>query len=72
MLLDLELSDGFGTEVLERARSVALAVRVLIITAGGRAELIDRARRLGADALLLKPFELSELEQWLEVNEPEP
>ena len=68
LLLDLELPDGFGTDVLERARSHALPVRVAVITAGGRAELIDRARRLGA-AVLLKPFELRELEEWLDADQ---
>ena len=68
MLLDLELPDGFGTEVLEKARSECLPLRVAIITAGGRAELLERARQLGADAVLLKPFELRELEEWLKAD----
>ena len=61
VVLDLELPDMGGIEVLQRARARGDDVPVLILTASG--EPPDRVRGLnaGADDYLPKPFDLDEL-----------
>ena len=61
VVLDLELPDMGGIEVLQRARARGDDVPVLILTASG--EPPDRVRGLnaGADDYLPKPFDLEEL-----------
>jgi two-component system, OmpR family, response regulator len=62
VVLDLNLPEMDGFEVLKRLRARRNTVPVLVLTA--RDELQDRVRGLdlGADDYLAKPFELSELE----------
>ena len=61
VVLDLELPDMGGMQVLQRARARGDDVPVLILTASG--EPPDRVRGLnaGADDYLPKPFDLEEL-----------
>ena len=61
VVLDLELPDMGGMQVLQRARARGDDVPVLILTASG--EPPDRVRGLnaGADDYLAKPFDLEEL-----------
>jgi two-component system, OmpR family, response regulator len=62
VVLDLNLPEIDGFELLKRLRARRNAVPVLVLTA--RDEVEDRVRGLdlGADDYLAKPFELSELE----------
>ena len=62
VVLDLNLPEMDGFEVLKRLRARRNAVPVLVLTA--RDDVEDRVRGLdlGADDYLAKPFELSELE----------
>jgi CheY-like chemotaxis protein len=46
-LLDLELGDGFGTEVAAALRRAAPALPIAFLTAGGPARLLDEAQRFG-------------------------
>jgi two-component system response regulator QseB len=61
LLLDLNLPDGDGLQLLNRLRRERQALPVLILSA--RDALNDRLRGLdsGADDYLVKPFELAEL-----------
>lgn len=61
VLLDLNLPDGDGLQLLARLRRERQALPVLILSA--RDALNDRLRGLdtGADDYLVKPFELAEL-----------
>jgi two-component system response regulator QseB len=61
VLLDLNLPDGDGLQLLARLRRERQGLPVLILSA--RDALIDRLRGLdsGADDYLVKPFELAEL-----------
>ncbi len=62
LILDLNLPDMRGLEVLKRIRAQGNETPVLILSA--RANVDDRVRGLdsGADDYLVKPFNLSELE----------
>lgn len=46
-LLDIELGDGFGTEVAARLRAGAPELPIAFLTAGGPAVHLDAARQLG-------------------------
>jgi len=61
VLLDLKLPDDTGLEVLEEIRRVRRSCPVLVMTAYGSPEAVDRALKLGALAIVPKPFDLDHL-----------
>ncbi|HZM36832.1 MAG TPA: response regulator [Burkholderiales bacterium] len=63
VLLDVMLPQGSGFDVCRRMRAdPALAgVRIVMLTARGRADEQDLGRSLGADAYVLKPFSTREV-----------
>jgi PAS domain S-box-containing protein len=65
VLLDLDLPDGSGLEVLERMREEArlAEVPVLVVSAAADEGLLAEARAKGAQASLLKPVDLQQLRQ---------
>ena len=66
LLLDLNLPDGVGTEILRRVRSQALPVRVAIVTGSDDDALMDEARALGVDAVFMKPPDWDKLLEWVD------
>jgi DNA-binding response OmpR family regulator len=60
-ILDLNLPQKDGTEVLRLVRSVTEDLPVLILTARGDVETRVKCLDLGADDCMLKPFSLAEL-----------
>jgi len=62
VILDINLPDGSGTDLLRGLRKAGNATPVLMLTA--RCEVEDRVAALdgGADDYLVKPFDLRELE----------
>lgn len=56
VLLDLNLPDMDGIEILKRVSTQALPTRVIVITAHGSVNTAVEAMRLGAHDFLLKPF----------------
>ncbi len=63
VLLDIGLPDISGLDVLEQARKRAPDVPIIVITAHGTLENAVTARRLGAAAYLVKPLNLTDLQQ---------
>ncbi|MBD9426703.1 response regulator [Pseudomonas sp. PDM15] len=65
VLLDLDLPDGSGLEVLEYMRNEPrlAEVPVLVVSAAADEELLAEARARGAQACLLKPVDLQQLRQ---------
>jgi DNA-binding NtrC family response regulator len=61
ILLDLQLPDDTGLDVLEEVRRVRRSCPVLVMTAYGSPEAVDRAMKLGALAIVPKPFDLDHL-----------
>lgn len=61
-ILDIELPDGEGTQIVTDLRSKQAATRILMLTV--RTKIDDRVSALdsGADDYLVKPFDLRELE----------
>jgi two-component system response regulator TctD len=62
VILDINLPDGSGIDILRGARARKLAAPILMLTA--RLDVEDRIEALdiGADDYLMKPFDLRELE----------
>ena len=65
VLLDIDLPDGSGLEVLELMRSQPrlAEVPVLVVSAAADEELLAEARAMGAAASLLKPVDLQQLRE---------
>jgi CheY-like chemotaxis protein len=65
VLLDLDLPDGSGLEVLEymRGEPRLAEVPVMVVSAAADEELLAEARAKGAQACLLKPVDLQQLRQ---------
>ena len=61
LVLDLNLPDGDGLELLEEAKAVSPRLAVLVLTARGADEDRIAGLRLGADDYVTKPFRLEEL-----------
>lgn len=63
VLLDVNMPRCGGIEMLERMRTDACDVPVLLLTTEGHPSLIRRARNAGAKAWLVKPVPHEELRQ---------
>jgi DNA-binding NtrC family response regulator len=57
VLLDLQLPDGDGLELLESLRETSPELRVIVITANGSIYRAVQAMRAGAFDFLVKPFD---------------
>ena len=65
LLLDLNLPDGPGTEVLRHIRARSLPVRVALLTGASDTNLIEEARALGVDEVFIKPPDWDKLLDWV-------
>ena len=63
MILDLNLPDGLGMELLQEIRHLGLPTRVLILS-GAAASPCPDAQVLGIDAYVIKPPDWDKLLQW--------
>ena len=65
LVLDLQLPDGSGIELLRYVRERQLPVRVAIHTGCSDRTLLNEVRKLRPDALFVKPFDPTRLVAWL-------
>ena len=70
LILDLELPDGLGSDLLRELRQQRLPVRVAVVTGTSDKALLADVRALRPDALFIKPFRPTELLQWLDAGGP--
>jgi DNA-binding NtrC family response regulator len=61
VLLDIRLPDSSDLTLLSRLRLLAPDARVILMTAHGTPEVVQKALDLGAFRVVSKPFEMSEL-----------
>jgi two-component system response regulator PilR (NtrC family) len=61
VLTDVKLPDGDGLEILRHVKAASPETAVVVMTAFGTTEMAVAARKLGAEAYLLKPFDVDEL-----------
>ena len=66
VVLDLNLPDGNGIEVLRAARDLKLPARIAVHTGVADASLLHDVRALRPDALFVKPFDPANLLAWLD------
>jgi two-component system response regulator TctD len=65
VLLDLNLPDGPGTNVLRHIRAQGLATRVALVTGAADVDLLEEARALGVHAVFIKPPDWDKLLEWV-------
>ena len=61
LLLDVQLPEANGWEILETIRQIDKKTRIIMITACEEPEDVLKAVRLGADGYVAKPFDQEEL-----------
>jgi two-component system, NtrC family, response regulator PilR len=61
VLTDVKLPDGDGLEILRHVKAASAGTAVVVMTAYGTTETAVAARKLGAEAYILKPFDVDEL-----------
>jgi two-component system response regulator PilR (NtrC family) len=61
VLTDVRLPDGDGLEVLRHVKGASPGTVVIVMTAYGTTETAVAARKLGAEAYVLKPFDVDEV-----------
>jgi DNA-binding NtrC family response regulator len=61
VITDVKLRDGDGIEILRHVKAVSPETIVIVMTAFGTTEIAVAARKLGAEAYVLKPFDVDEL-----------
>jgi DNA-binding response OmpR family regulator len=66
VVLDLRLPDGWGLEVLRRARERHLPVRIAVHTGCAEPSVLKQVRELEPDALFVKPFNPDDILAWLD------
>ncbi len=65
VMLDLFLGDIYGLEVLKKIKAVDRSSVVIIITGSGSEEDEQKAKELGADFYMDKPFSIAALKKLL-------
>ena len=65
VLLDVRLGSDSGLEVLRQIKEIDSNIKVIMVTALDDSHSIERARNLGAEEFLTKPFTLEFLEDTL-------
>ena len=63
ILLDVQLPDGFGTDLLRETASMPLRPPIIMITAHGDIDMAVESMKNGAHDFLQKPIQLDQLEQ---------
>lgn len=61
VISDIRMPGVTGLEVLDAAKHAHPRIRVVLITGFGTPQALERARHSGADRILIKPFNPSEL-----------
>jgi two-component system response regulator RegA len=68
LILDLKLSEGFGTAILKVIRDEKLPIRVAVSTGSANAVLLAEVYRLAPDIVFRKPYATADLLDWLRLS----
>jgi DNA-binding response OmpR family regulator len=63
IFLDISMKGMSGIEVLERIKRIDKAIKVIMVTVHSEKEMVAKAKELGADEYVTKPFAVSYLEE---------
>lgn len=61
VLLDVKMPGMSGLEVLELLRKMSEEVRVVIMTAYGEMDMVQKAREKGIEHFIVKPFDIEDV-----------
>jgi two-component system, response regulator, stage 0 sporulation protein F len=61
VLLDMKIPGMDGIEILKRMKQIDADIRVIIMTAYGELDMIQKARDLGAMTHFAKPFDIDDI-----------
>lgn len=61
VLLDMKIPGMDGLEILKKMKEIDPDIKVLIMTAYGEMDLIEKTKKLGALAHFSKPFDIEEI-----------
>ena len=74
MILDIGIPSVDGMDVLQKIRRSDQQIPIVMVSASGAKELAVRAISMGAQAYMLKPFDVDELQRvadyWFRPMEP--
>ena len=63
VFLDITLGAVSGIDILEKIKRIDKSIRVIMLTVNGKKEIMDKAKELGADEYIRKPFSMDDLER---------
>ncbi|MBM7714472.1 response regulator [Siminovitchia sp. FSL H7-0308] len=61
VLLDIKIPGMDGLEILKKMKEINPEIRVIIMTAYGELDMIEKTKKLGALAHFSKPFDIEEI-----------
>ena len=65
VLLDMDLPDGSGSEILRRIRTTQMPTKVCVLTGSCLPDAVEKLNELQPDAVFLKPYQIDELLHWV-------
>ena len=71
-LLDIELPDADGLELGANLRAQMPNVRLIMLSANDNTERLEKAREIGAEAYVVKPFNLPQVLKFIREMEASP
>ena len=63
IFLDITIGTVSGLDVLEKIKKIDKNIKVIMLTVHGKKEIMDKAKELGADEYIRKPFPIDYLEK---------
>ena len=63
VFLDITLGTVSGLDILEKIKRIDPSIKVIMLTVHGKKEMMDKAKELGADEYIRKPFSMDYLEK---------
>ena len=63
IFLDISMKNMDGLEVLKKVKAIDKNIKVIMLTVHGEQETIDKAKELGADEYIIKPFKVDYLKE---------
>lgn len=63
VFLDIRMRGISGLEALEKIKKMDKAIKVIMLTIHEEKEIVDRAKELGADEYITKPFRVDYLDE---------
>lgn len=63
VFLDIRMKGMSGLEALKKIKDIDKNIKVIMLTIHEEKEIVDRAKELGADEYIIKPFRIDYLEE---------